>query len=130
MTTNQQKRKPIKSFIDLEVYQNFFKAAVLVIKEIVPRLPEDEQCGLRDQLDRGCRSPCVLIAEGFDKKHQKRSFKKYLDDAIKKCNEMITHSGLCRNLYPKLVDVKLCDKLIDIYDKSLRQFSNLKKVWK
>jgi len=123
-------RKPIKSFRDLEVYQNLYKAAILVMKEIIPKLPQDEKYGLKEQLNRACKSPCALIAEGFAKKHLKKSFKKYLDDAIGECNEMITHLSYCRDLYSREVDVKLCDQLIDLYDKSSRQLFNLGKVWK
>ena len=124
------KRKSIKGFRDLEVYQGLYGAAILVMQKIIPKLPEEEKYGLRSQLNRACKSPCALIAEGFAKKHQPRSFKKYLDDAIGECNEMITHLSFCQDLYSKSVDAGSCDELIDIYDKSSRQLFKLGKAWK
>lgn len=130
LNSNQQKRSPIRSFSDLEVYQNLYKASLLVMKEIVPKLPDDEKYILKSQIMRACKSPCALIAEAFAKRHQKRSFKKYLDDGLGECNEMTTHLSYCRDLYSQYVDLKLCNSLIDIYDKSARQLYNLGKVWK
>jgi hypothetical protein len=38
--------KPIRSFKDLEVYQNSYKAMLIVMKQIVPKLPEAEKYDL------------------------------------------------------------------------------------
>ncbi len=40
-------RSPIKSFADLEVYQNSYKGSIEVITKIVPKLPKEEQYDLR-----------------------------------------------------------------------------------
>lgn len=82
---------PIRNFLDLDVYQNLYKASIIVLKEIIPNLPESEKYNLADQIRRCCMAPCALIAEGYAKKNQKLAWKKYLQDAIGECNEMITH---------------------------------------
>jgi len=43
---NRNNYKPIKSFRDLVVYQNLYKAMVLVHKKIVPSLPKEEKFDL------------------------------------------------------------------------------------
>jgi four helix bundle protein len=122
-------KKTIRSYHDLDVYQLAYKACILVMKEIVPKLPESEKYDLRDQLSRSSKAVPRLIAEGFAKKHQKAGFQKYLDDAMAEANE--TQVGLCqcRDIYPKYTNIKLCEKLIEIYDIIGRQIFNLEKAW-
>ena len=121
---------PIRSFRDLEVYQNSYAASIEVISKIVPNLPKYEQNDLADQIRRSAKAIPRLIAEGYSKKHQKKGFQKYLDDAMAESNEMIVSLSHTRDLYSNYVDPKLCDKLIDIYDKSSRQLYNLSVSWK
>ena len=79
---NNQNRKPITSFRDLEVYQNTYKAMLIVMKEIISKLPDSEKYDLKDQLSRSCKAIPRLIAEGYAKRHQRAGFQKYLDDAL------------------------------------------------
>jgi len=122
-------RKPIKSFLDLEVYQNTYKASLIVISKIIPNLPKEERFDLADQLRRSSKAVPRLIAEGYSKKHQVKSFKKYLDDAIGESNETIVSLSHARDLYRQHLDIELCNSLIDIYDKSSRQMFNLAVTW-
>lgn len=121
--------KPIRSFRDLVVYQNTYNAAIMVMKKIVAKLPDEEKHGLKSQLSRACKSIPALIAEGYAKKHQKKHFQKYLDDAIGESNEMITHLSFCKDIYGDLLENELCDKLIEIYDIAGRQIYMLSKKW-
>jgi four helix bundle protein len=123
-------RKPIRSFKDLEVYQNSYAASIEVVSKIVPKLPRAEQNDLADQLRRSVKAIPRLIAEGYSKKHQKKGFQKYLDDAMAESNEMIVSLSHARDLYSGFEDPKLCENLIDIYDKSSRQLYNLATKWK
>ena len=124
-----QKKKTIKSFRDLEVYQNLYKAMVLILTKILPALPDEEKFDLKDQMRRCCKAGPALIAEGFAKRYQKKNWQKYIDDTIGECNEMIHHLSVCIDIYPRYVDINLCKQLIDIYDHSGRQLTNLKKSW-
>lgn len=129
MDKNQKVKKPIRSYHDLEVYQLAYKASIIIMKEIVPKLPESEKYDLKDQLSRSCKAVPRLIAEGFAKKHQKSGFQKYLDDAMGEANETQVSLCQCRDIYPKNIDVKLCQKLIATYDRIGRQLFNLEQAW-
>jgi hypothetical protein len=62
-------RTPIRSFRDLEVYQNTYSASIEVISKIVPKLPRTEQHDLADQLRRSAKAVPRLIGsapEGKD----------------------------------------------------------------
>jgi hypothetical protein len=54
-------RTPIRSFMDLEVYQNTYSASIEVISKIVPNLPRAEQNDLADQLRRSAKAIPRLI---------------------------------------------------------------------
>ena len=124
-----EEKKRITSFRDLEVYQNSYKAMLVVMKEIAPKLPDREKYDLTDQLSRACRAIPRLIAEGYAKRHQRAGFQKYIDDAMSECNEMVVNISQAKDIYPTYVNVELCDKLIDICDKTGRQLYKLGVSW-
>ena len=45
------------------------------------------------------------------------------------CNEMVVHLEFCKDLYSRFIDDKLCEELLEIYDKTGRQLYNLSKSW-
>ena len=53
---------------------------LIVMREVLPRLPNSERFDLKDQLSRSCKAIPRLIAEGYAKRHQKAGFQKYLDE--------------------------------------------------
>ena len=122
-------KKPIRSFSDLEVYQNTYKSSIVVMTKVVPKLPESEKYDLKDQLSRSSKAIPRLIAEGYSKRHQRKGFQKYLDDAMAESNETIVSLSHVRDIYYKFIDPKPCDDLIEIYDKSSRQLYKLSQAW-
>lgn len=124
-----EEKQRITSFRDLEVYQNSYKAMLCVMKEIIPKLPENEKYDLKNQMSRACKAIPRLIAEGYAKRHQRLGFQKYIDDAMAECNEMVVSVSQSRDIYPSYVNVKLCDEMIDAYDKSGRQLYKLGNAW-
>lgn len=62
---------PIKTFQDLIVYKNLYKAMIIVLTKIIPDLPKEEKFDLVDQMRRCCKAGPALIAEGFAKRYQK-----------------------------------------------------------
>ena len=96
---------------------------------IIKKFQNSEKYDLKDQLSRSCKTIPRLIAEGYAKRHQKRGFQKYLDDAMGECNEIIVSLSHCRDIYPKYVSIKLCDELIKTYDVSGRQLYRLSETW-
>jgi len=122
--------KTIKTFQDLQAYQNLYQAMILVLTKIIPNLPKEEKFDLGDQMRRACKAGPALLAEGFAKRYQKKNWQKYIDDAIGESNEMINHLSVCIDVYSKYVDKELCKEIINLYDKSSRQLYNLRKTWR
>jgi four helix bundle protein len=120
-------RNKIISFKDLEVYTNSYKVMIMVMKEILPNLPELEKYDLSSQISRACKAIPRLIAEGYARRHQKAGFRKYLDDAMAECNEMVVNLEQCRDIYNIKVD--LIKDLIIVYDKTGRQLYKLAMAW-
>ncbi len=127
--TQEKEKKSIKSFKDLEVYQNSYKACIKVMNQIIPKLPESEKFDLKYQLSESVKAIPRLIAEGYAKRHQKHGFQKYLDDAMAECNETIVGMEMCKDIFGKYVDIKLCDELINIYNICGRQLYRLRIAW-
>lgn len=121
--------KAIKSFQDLVVYQSLYKAMQIVITEIVPVLPREEKFDLADQLRRASKAAPALIAEGFAKRYQKNNWKKYINDTLGECNEMIHHLSICIDVYPSYTDVKKCEEVREMYDIVCRQLTRLGQSW-
>ena len=99
MEDNQNSSKPIKSFKDLIVYQKTYDSMLIVMKDVLPLLPDCEKYDLRDQLSRSCKSIPRLIAEGYAKRQQKAGFRKYIEDAMAECNETVVSHMQARDIY-------------------------------
>jgi len=127
---NKLIKKPVISFLDLDVYKTAYDSSLIINRELIPSLPEKEKFRLSDQLHRACMAICPLIAEGYAVKHQHRNWQKYLDDAIGEANEIIVHLSYCRDLYSDILDIDFVTRLIDTYDKIGKQLYNLGKSWK
>lgn len=124
-----ENRTTIKSFQDLIVYQNLYKAMIAVHTKIVPNLPKDERFNLADQMKRASKGAPALIAEGFAKRYQKRQWQKYINDTIGESNEMIHHLSVCIDIYSNYVDVDKCKEIINLYDISCKQLTKLGQSW-
>jgi four helix bundle protein len=121
-------KKKIVSYNDLEVYQRSYNACLLVMKSILPCLPESEKRDLKDQLSRSTKAVPRLIAEGFAKKYQKKGFQKYLYDAIGESNETQVGLSQCRDLYN--VNIIINKKnLVEEYEIISKQLFRLKEAW-
>lgn len=120
-------KRKIASFRDLEVYQRSYKAAIIVIKQIIAKLPKEEKFDLADQLRRSTKAVPRLVAEGYSRRHQPRGFQKYLDDALGESNETIVSLSQVRDIYG--VEKDLCGKMIDEYEIISRKTYRLALVW-
>lgn len=120
----------VRSFLDLDVYKNLYKAMIVVLTKIVPNLPKEERFDLASQMRRACKAPPALIAEGYAQKHHKKEWIKYLNDAIGECNEMIVHLSCAKDVYSDYVDKNLCEELIKAYDISGKQLYRLAESWR
>jgi len=120
-------KKRITSFLDLDIYQSTYKASIIVLSKIIPSLPKDERYDLQDQLRRSVKAVPRLIAEAYSKRHQKRGFQGLIDDAMQESNETIVSLSHTKDAYK--IEMELCTRLIDVYDKASRQLYNLSLAW-
>ncbi|MEP6596080.1 MAG: four helix bundle protein [Ginsengibacter sp.] len=69
----------IKTFLDLEVYQQATQLAKEIFNLTI-KFPPEEKYSLTDQIRRSSRSVSVNIAEGWDKRIYINNFKRHLVD--------------------------------------------------
>ena len=124
-----ENKKHITGFWDLDVYKNAYDGMLAVYKEVIPKLPREEDYDLKDQLRRSTKAIPRLIAEGHSKRHQRKGFQKYIDDAHSESNETIVSISQARDLYSGFVDQNICKLLVDRYDKISRQLYKLALAW-
>ena len=117
----------IKSFLDLDVYQESFKLS-LEIEELVKKFPKSELFLLTDQMKRASRAIPALIAEGYAKRETLAVFKKLLRDAIGEANEMINHLAFAKA--KGYIDNNKADELIERYHRVGKKLTRLKENWK
>ena len=118
---------PIKSFRDLEVYNESLELAIEVDK-LLRTFPKDEKFLLIDQMKRASRRIAPLIAEGYAKRESIKEFQKFVRDALAEANEMLTHLELAiRFKYVK--DQETGTGLIEGYDRLGKKLTNLKDHW-
>ena len=120
-------KQKIKDFKDLEIFQKSYNLSIIVIKQVIPKLPIEEKYDLADQLRRSVKVIPRLIAEGYSKRHQRKGFQKYLDDALAESNETIVSLSHVKDLYK--VNCDLCEKMINEYTVISKQIYRLSKVW-
>ena len=119
----------ISSYKDLRVYRRSYNACLLVMKEVIPKLPPLEKFDLVSQLSRSSKAVPRLIAEGYAKKHQKKGFQKYLDDALAESNETQVGICQCRDIYHDQINPELSENLISEYDIIGKQIFRLREAW-
>ena len=66
---------------------------MIVIFQIIPKLPRSEAFDLADQMRRASKAVPTLIAEGYAKKYQQRGYAKYLIDATAEATSLIRAEG-------------------------------------
>jgi four helix bundle protein len=81
-----ERKKSIRHFRDLDVYQRAF-AAAMEIFEITKRFPAEEKYSMVDQKRRASRSVCTNIAEAWRKRRYAAVFKNKMTDAMQEASE-------------------------------------------
>jgi len=117
----------IKTFRDLEVYQEAYQLMIIVHKA-VKNFPVYERNDLVSQLRRASKSCPSNIAEGWAKRRFEKEFKKHLNSAIGSANEMEVHIETARDLNYWQKD--FCENLLKRYQQLGGKLTNLQKNWK
>ena len=108
----------IKSFRDLNVYQNSFEAAMEIYK-ISKSFPIEEKYSLTDQIRRSSRSVCANIGEAWRKRRYKAAFISKLNDSEGEAAE--TQVWLDFALRINLIEVETWNELNEKYEIILGQ---------
>ncbi len=82
----RDRKKDLKHFRDLEVYQRTFAAAMRIF-EVTKKFPAEERYSLVDQVRRASRSVCSNLAEGWRKRRYIAVFKNKISDSMQEASE-------------------------------------------
>ena len=117
----------IKTFRDLEVYQEAYQL-MLIVHKFVKKLPIFERNDLASQMRRASKSCPSNIAEGWAKRRFEKEFKRHLDSAIGSANEMEVHIETARDLDYWQID--FCNAVMLRYQHLGGKLTNLQRNWK
>ncbi|MBI2327462.1 four helix bundle protein [Candidatus Curtissbacteria bacterium] len=117
----------IKSFRDLEVYQEAYQL-MLIVHKAVEKFPVYERNDLASQMRRASKSCPSNIAEGWAKRRFEKEFKKHLDSLLGSANEMEVHIDTARDL--NYWEKDFCEALLKRYQMLGGKLTNLRRNWK
>lgn len=117
----------IKTFRDLEVYQESYQL-MLIIHKAVNSFPVYERHDLASQMRKASKSCPANIAEGWAKRRFEKEFKKHLEVAIGSANEMEVHIETARDL--GYWQRNFCENLLLRYQRLGGKLTNLQRNWK
>jgi len=123
-------RKPVRTFRDLEIYQKTIECAVLISKNILPKLiklkyPYAERTG-----ECALAVP-LLVAESHSLRFADFALGVgYLEKAMSASNKMIVYLEHAKGLYGAKVDTSLVDDLVGRYAEARVKMFRLEKSWK
>jgi four helix bundle protein len=81
-----ERKKLIRHFRELEVYQRAFQAAMRIF-QITRTFPPEEKYALVDQMRRSSRSVCANLAEGWRKRQHIAVFRNKVTDSLQEASE-------------------------------------------
>lgn len=118
------RKKDIRHFRDLEVYQLAFKSAMRIFV-ITKSFPVEERFSLTDQVRRASRSVCSNIAEAWRKRKYKAVFVNKLTDSMQEASESqcwIEFSFAC-----EYIDRKTFEEIDAEYEKIIAMLNSMEK---
>ncbi len=113
MRTAKAKRKTLKHFRDLEVYQMAFDSAMKIFK-MTRDFPMEEKYSIINQIRRSSKSVCSSIGEAWRKRKYKAYFKNKLTDAMSEASETQTWFDFC--LACKYIDREVYEEMDNTYE--------------
>lgn len=117
-----ERKRGLKHFRDLEVYQRAFNAA-MKIHQLTKDFPIEERFSLVDQIRRSSRAVCSNLAEAWRKRKYVAVFKNKLTDAMQEASE--TQSWLEFCLACKYVEEVLFRELDDEYERIISMLNSM-----
>ena len=108
----------IRSYRELRVYQNAFKAAMRIF-ELTKSFPSDERFSMVDQMRRSSRAVCSNLAEAWQKRRYPAHFVSKITDSEAEADE--TRVWLEFSLASRYISQQVFDELDLNYDLILGQ---------
>jgi len=123
-------RKPVKTFRDLDIYQQTMNCAVIVVKSIRPKLVT-----LRYPFLEGIIDCSMTVPLSIGEAHSIRfgDFPKglaLLEKAMSGCNKMIIYLEHIKGMYGDKMDGGILDEIIARYAESRTKAFHLELSWK
>ena len=128
--TNFTPRKPVKTFRDLDIYQKTMECAVIVVKNIRPKLVT-----LKYPFVEGITDCAMTVPLSIGEAHSIR-FGNFalgislIEKAMSGCNKMIIYLEHIKGMYGDKVDTGVIDELIARYAESRTKTFHLELSWK
>jgi len=119
-----ERKKTIRHFRDLEVYQRSF-ALTVEIFQISKKFPSEERYSLTDQIRRSSRSVCSNLAEAWRKRRYVAVFKNKLTDVMQEASETQSWLEIC--LACGYIDAKQFKKLDDEYEEIISMLNSMER---
>ncbi len=119
-----ERKKDLKHFRDLEVYQNAFKLSMDIFK-VTKSFPMEERYSLVDQIRRSSRSVCANLAEAWCKRKYIAVFKNKLTDSMQEASE--TQCWLEFALSCDYISKDLFNKFDDEYEKIIMMLNSMER---
>ncbi|HNQ01486.1 MAG: four helix bundle protein [Syntrophaceae bacterium] len=119
-----ERKKTIRHFRDLEVYQRSFALAVEIF-QISKKFPSEERYSLTDQIRRSSRSVCSNLAEAWRKRRYVAVFKNKLTDVMQEASE--TQSWLEFCLACSYIDEEQFKKLDNEYEEIISMLNSMER---
>ena len=116
----------IKSYKDLEVYQESYRLAIEVY-QLATRLPADAN-ELVKQIKRASISVPLNIAEGYGKRESRAEFKRFLRMSLGSVNEIEVLVEMLKDL--KFIEAQQYNKLAEAYMVLGKRINVLLNKWK
>ena len=123
-------KKPVRTFRDLEIYQKTIECAVLISKDVMPKLIKLKYSYAERLCDCALAVP-LLVAESHSLRFADFALGVgYLEKAMSASNKMIVYLEHVKGLFGSKVDSSLIEDLVERYAQARIKMFRLEKSWK
>jgi four helix bundle protein len=119
-----ERKRNLRHFRDLEVYQRAFKAAMQIF-QLTKTFPPEEKYALVDQIRRASRSVCSNLAEEWRKRKYIAVFRNKVSDSLQEASE--TQCWLEFSLACQYITQRTFHELDDEYEQIIAMLSSMDK---
>ncbi|MDP2665287.1 MAG: hypothetical protein Q8P23_01375 [bacterium] len=123
-------RKPVKTFRDLDIYQQAMNCAVIVVKNIRPKLVTLKYPFVEGITDCAMSVP-LFIGEAHSIRFGNFPLGlQLIEKAMSGCNKMIIYLEHSKGMYGSKMDAEVLDELIARYAEARTKTFHLEQSWK